>query len=157
MEYTFFWISIAAGLIIFAATVLIKGFNPALSIIAITSVAYSLIFDITLGELSGLYYYITPSWSLLYILLGALLLYTPLNLVYCAFAPADFRKHLVYTFFWIILMLVFEYFSLLTRTVVLTGWQPMPWSIVTYIVTYAWISALYRYLNPRLPVLTEAP
>ncbi|NJD02180.1 MAG: hypothetical protein FIA99_06185 [Ruminiclostridium sp.] len=146
MEYTFFWTSAVVSMLILAAAAILKGTNLPAWIIGISTVAYSTVFDIAFGVRLGLYYYITPEESTLYILLGVLFVYTPLNIVYVVFLPENLKKILIYTVIWIAAMLVFEYASILTGSIVLTGWVPMPWSIVTYAVTYTWIILFYRYL-----------
>lgn len=151
MEYTFFWVSAAAASLALIATAIFKGMNPAVRIIGFISVAYSIVFEIIFGERLGLYYYIAPEDSTLYMLLGAVFIYTPLNIIYAVFLPENFKKILIYTAIWTAIMLLFEYASLLTRTIVLTGWKPIPWSIMTYAVMYLWIILYYRYLvrSPR--------
>lgn len=150
MEYTFFWVSVAASLLLFAIAARLKGTGLPVWIIGIATVAYSMAYEILLGDRLGLYYYIAPEESTLYILLSALFIYAPLNMVYAVFLPEGYKKILIYTLVWIAAMLVFEYVSFITRSVVLTGWRPVPWSIVTYAVTYIWIIPLYRY-TARLP------
>ena len=150
MEYTFFWASAAVSVLLLAAAAILKGTNLPVWIIGITSIAYSMVYEIIFGDRLGLYYYITPEESTLYILLGALFIYTPLNIVYVIFLPESRKKILIYTAIWIGAMLVFEYASVLIRSVIFTGWKPIPWSIVTYTVTYTWIILFYRYMM-RLP------
>lgn len=150
MEYIFFWISAAASILLLTAVAIFKGIRLPAWIIGISSVAYSMVFDIAFGDRLGLYYYISPEKSTLFLLLGALFVYPPLNIIYAVFLPEGLRKTLIYTVIWIAAMLVFEYASLLTRTVVLVGWKPLPWSVVTYVVTYAWILLFYRYLSRSL-------
>ena len=146
MEYTFFWASAAVSVLLLAAAAILKGTNLPVWIIGITSIAYSMVYEIIFGDRLGLYYYITPEESTLYILLGALLIYTPLNIVYVIFLPESRKKILFYTAIWIAAMLVFEYANVLTRSVVFTGWKPIPWSIVTYAATYTWIILFYKYM-----------
>jgi len=67
------------------------------------------------------------------------------------FLPKKHKNALVYTAGWIVALLLFEYASLLTKTIVFTGWKPFPWSIVTYIVAYAWIYFFYRFLANKIP------
>ncbi len=150
MEYIFFWISAAAAILLLTAVAIFKGIRLPAWIIGIASVAYSMVFEIALGDRLGLYYYISPEKSTLYILLGALFIYPPLNIVYAVFLPESLRKALIYTAIWIAAMLVFEYVSLLTQTVVLVRWKPLPWSVVTYAATYAWVLLFYRYLSRSL-------
>ncbi len=146
MAYTFFWISAAASVLLLAATVSLKGAGLPVWTIGIASIAYSMVFEISLGDRFKLYYYISPEVSTLYIILGALFIYTPLNLIYVIFLPEAPGRILFYTVVWTGAMLLFEYASVLTGSVVFTGWKPFPWSIVTYALTYTWVVLFYRYL-----------
>lgn len=149
MEYIFFWASAAVTLLILAATAILKGTGLPAWVIGIASVAYSMVFEIFFGDRLRLYYYINPEESTLFIILGALLIYTPLNIVYTVFLPESPKKILVYTAIWIAAMLAFEYASVFAHSVVFTGWKPVPWSIATYAVTYGWVVLFYRYLRSR--------
>jgi hypothetical protein len=150
MENIFFNISLIVVLLLILITALFKRIKPASMITGIASIAYSLVFDIVFGELLGLYYYISPEKSMLYILFGAIFIYTPLNIIYTVFAPEGIKQLLAYTAVWTVVMLAFEYASLLTRTIIFTGWRMFPWSVVTYIATYTWINLFYRYLKRKL-------
>lgn len=150
MKYVFFYSSAAViltGLIIIAC---FKRVRLAEMLIAIASIAWSLTFDIVFGELIGLYQYTVSGKPLLYLLLGAVFVYTPLNIIYTVFAPAGIKRLLAYTAAWIAVMLLFEYASLLAGVLVFTGWRMIPWSVVTYIVTYLWINILHRYLVRKI-------
>lgn len=150
MEYIFFWASAVTATLLFAIAVKWKGISLPVWIIGISSIAYSMVYEIFLSDRLGLYHYITPGESTAYVLLGAFFIYTPLNLVYILFLPESRKNILIYTIVWSAAMLALERASVLTHTVVFTGWEPMPWSIVTYAVTYAWIILFYKYLM-RLP------
>lgn len=95
---------------------------------------YSLVYEIFFGEVLKLYYYITPDKSILYILLGSLFLYPVIMVIYVLFLPA--KKVFWYTVGWIVFTQILEVVSLYTKTVVLTGWKVIPWSPITYIITY---------------------
>jgi purine-cytosine permease-like protein len=149
MEYNFFYISIAIVIILFLVSVRIKGLALPSVIIGITTVGYSLINDILFGDYLKLFYYINTKELPLYAILAAIFLYPLLNIIYTLFLPKHIKAVLIYTFFWIISLIIFEYCSLLTKTIVFTGWKPVPWSGVTYIVAYLWIYFFYRYLSKR--------
>ncbi|WP_027340042.1 hypothetical protein [Halonatronum saccharophilum] len=147
MEYTFFYGSIIALWIIFGICIYLRGLRLAHIIIGITTVAYSLVYEVILGEYFGLYYYITPEKSNLYIVLAGILVYPLLNIIYTIFLPEKIKPVLLYTGVWIIAMLLFEWASLITKTVVLLRWMIFPWSLLTYIVTYLWVYLFYRHLK----------
>lgn len=156
MAYVFFYLSAAVLLIIFL--ICCKFNKPKLPniIIGLTTVGYSLIFDILFGDQLKLFYYINLQVSTSYMILSAVLIYSFLNVVYTMFLPKNNTNVLVYTSGWIIALLFFEYASLLTKTIVFTGWKPFPWSIVIYIVEYIWIYFFYRFLTKKyLPVVLE--
>lgn len=100
----------------------------------ITYSLYSLVYEITFGEVLNLYYYISPEESIVYILLGSLFLYPVKMVLYVLFLPQ--KKVLWYTAGWIILVQILELISLYTKTIVLTGWKVVPWSPITYLITY---------------------
>lgn len=147
MAYTFFYTSILIIIIIFIICSKIKrpGFDNIL--IGITTVGYTMVFEIIFGDRFKLYYYITPQVSTLYMVLSAIFIYPVVNIIYTLFIPKETKKVMVYTGLWIAAMLVFEYASVKTGTVVFTGWQPVPWSFVTYVFTYLWICSFYNFLN----------
>jgi hypothetical protein len=110
---------------------------------------YSLLYETVFGELMKLYHYITPEKSLKYIILSALLIYPIIEVIYTLFLPEKPKAALIYTTAWTVFMLAFEVASFYTGTVVLTGWRVIPWSIVTYAVTFGWINLLFRYMKKR--------
>lgn len=149
MAVTFFYSSIIAAWIVFLFCSLKKPITFKNVMVAIAAMGYSLLFETTLGEYIGLYHYINPSNSLFYIIVAAVLLYPVIEVIYTMFLPEKAKPAMVYTFIWILLMLAFELLSLYTRTVVLTGWRVIPWSIATYVFTFGWINLLFRYLKKR--------
>lgn len=146
MAITFFYGSIAAVWIVFLLCALKKPMTFKNIMVAIAAMGYSLLFETTFGEYAGLYHYINQSNSLFYIIVSSVLLYPVIEVIYTIFLPGKAYPAIIYTIIWIMLMLAFELLSLYTRTVVLTGWSVIPWSIVTYIFTFCWINLLYRYL-----------
>lgn len=150
MEYGFFYGSIIILWIIFIICMHFKPVTLANIIIGITTIAYSLLYEILLGEYFDLYYYIRENQSILYILLAGIFVYPILNIIYTLFLPKKIKPILIYTGLWIIAMLIFEYLSLLTKTVVFTGWKIFPWSPLTYVLTYLWVYLFYRYLEKRI-------
>ncbi|MCX7749615.1 MAG: hypothetical protein N2645_22390 [Clostridia bacterium] len=147
MEYTFFYLSLAVVWVAFAVCIRYKPLELRHIIIGITSVGYSLVYDSLFGNQLGLYYYISPKWSTLFMVLSALFLYSVINMLYALFIPKNGKTLITYTTLWILGMLVFEYASVVTGTIVFTGWEPVPWSFITYIATYTWIYLFYRYLS----------
>ncbi|HWQ29635.1 MAG TPA: hypothetical protein VN549_01490 [Negativicutes bacterium] len=149
MAVLFFYISAAA---VWAALLVVTIKRPpALRhlMVAIAAIGYSLLFETSLGEYAGLYYYIDKENSLFYIILAAVLLYPVIDVIYTLFLPERAYPAIIYTAVWTACMLVFELTSFYTRTVVLTGWRVFPWSIITYIITFAWINLLFRSLKKR--------
>lgn len=149
MSVIFFWSSIA---VIWAVLLLAAAKRPLTFkqvVIAIAAIGYSLLYETVLGELMGLYHYIIPEKSLKYIIISALLIYPIIEVIYSLFLPEKPRHALIYTTAWIAFMLAFEAASLYTGTVVLTGWKVIPWSIVTYAITFGWINLLFRYMKKR--------
>lgn len=149
METIFLYVSIIAVWILLAISLYFKPLKPNSIIIGIATTAYALVYDITLGHHFGLYYYIDPQGSVSYMVLAGMFLYPVLNIIYTLFLPDKRNDVLIYTGIWIIAMLVFEYASILTKTIVFTGWQPIPWSFVSYIVTYTLVYLFYRNLEKR--------
>lgn len=146
METLFFYGSMVVIWIGFGVILYYKSLNLASIIIGITSIAYSMIFEITLGDYKEYYYYISKENSMLYITLAAVLIYPFLNVVYTMFLPEKKGPIIIYTSIWIAAMLTFELASFWSKTIVTTGWTIIPWSIITYIVTYAWVFVLYKHL-----------
>jgi hypothetical protein len=150
MEYTFFNISAAFMPLLLLVASCIRKIKPAAVITGAMSVGYSMLFDISFGDRLGLYYYISPSKSTLYMVLSAVLIYLAANIVFLAFLPENPGRLVFYTSMWVAGMLLLEYACLVTRTIVFTGWDMFPWSIAAYVVTYVWLILFYRYLDRRL-------
>lgn len=151
LPYIFYYVSIIIIWVIFALSSYFKPIGFKSLIIGVCTIAYSLTYDILLGSYFGLYYYIEPGSSNLYIVIAGIFLYPVLNILYSSFMPERANNTAVYTLIWIGAMLFFEYLALLTKTIVFTGWRPFPWSVITYIATYFWIYALNRYLSEKKP------
>lgn len=134
MAVGFFYGSILALWIVFLIVVGKKQFKVRHLFLWISYSVYSLSYEIIFGEILGLYYYIIPEESILYILLSSLFLYPVIMILYILFLRQ--KKVLWYTVGWIIFVQIFELISLYTKTIVLTGWRLIPWSPFTYIVTY---------------------
>ncbi len=149
MAIAFFYGSIGAIWVAFFVCAVKKPLTFKHIMVFIAAIGYSLLFEASLGEYAGLYYYINPEDSLFYIIVSAVLIYPINEVIYTMFLPEKAYPAVMYTAAWIVLMLAFELTSIYTRTVVLTGWRVMPWSIVTYIVTFSWINLLFRYLKKR--------
>lgn len=149
MQFVFFYLSIAAILIVLGIVSFYKPLDFRCFVIAITTTACSLVYETILGEYYGLYYYINEKDSIIYIVLSGILLYPALNVIYVLFLPKEIKKAFVYTVFWMATMIIFEYVSLLTKTIVFTGWKPMPWSLITYIGTYLWVYTLYKFMERK--------
>ncbi|MGE5415354.1 MAG: hypothetical protein ACM3UZ_01050 [Acidobacteriota bacterium] len=151
INYTFLFLSMAAVLLLFSICIYLRKPTLANILVGLVSIAYSLIFDISFGHQWGLFYYISPAMSTFYMVLAAVTVYAPLNIIYTMFLPEKNAPVIVYTGFWIIGMAIFEYASIMSRTIVFTGWRPIPWSGVVYIVAYLWIFFFYRYLEIKIP------
>ncbi len=149
MSYICFYVSILTVWIAFAICSRLKTIDLRHIFIGAVSAVYSLTFDILFGEYFSLYHYISPEISAIYILMAGILLYPVLNIIYILFLPAKTKPGLIYTTIWIAAMLFYEYISLKTETIFFTGWEPVPWSIITYIFTYLWLNVLYKYLNAK--------
>ncbi len=149
MAVSFFYISIAAVWIIFLILAVKRPLTLKHLMIGITAMGYSLLYETFFGEYIGLYYYINKENSLLYVILSAVLLYPEIEVIYTMFLPEKLYPSIRYTAIWIVLLLIFELASLYTRTIVLTGWKVIPWSVITYIVTILWINILFRALKKR--------
>jgi hypothetical protein len=150
MPFIFFYSSIIAIFLIFLICLKYRHFGLSSIIIGITTIACSLANDIIFGDQLKLFYYINPQTSKFYIVISALLLYPILNIIYTMFLPGNRMHALLYTCFWIAFLLLFEYASLLAKTIVFTGWRPIPWSIVIYIISYTWINSFFMYLSRRI-------
>lgn len=124
-----------------------KKISRAHIITVLASSVYSLSFDLLPGEYLGLYHYVERSVSIPYIILTGVLLYPLLNLFYLLFLPKKSIRIIPYAAVWIAAMLAFEFITVAAGSVVFTGWKPIPWSVVTYIITYLWITLLFRSLS----------
>lgn len=111
---------------------------------------YSLTYEILFSEIFHLYYYISYSQSIIYILIASFFLYPPIVLIYVMYMPRK-EWRVLYTCGWIALILVLELTSIYTKTIVLTGWRIVPWSIITYVLTYILIYLADKYLKRILP------
>ena len=149
MAIGFFYGSIAALWMILIISTVKKPLTFKHIMLAITAMGYSLLYETSLGAYMGLYYYINPENSLFYIIISAVFIYPIVEVIYTLFLPEKFYPAIIYTAVWTALMLAFELASIYAGTVVLTGWRIVPWSIVTYIVTFSWINLLFRYLKKR--------
>mgnify|MGYP000978303535 CR=1 FL=1 len=155
MPRQFFYISILTIIVALLACSNVRRLKPANMIIGIATVGFSLVFENILGTVLGLYYYIKPEFSVIYIVIASIFIYPPLNIIYTLFLPRKRNNIFVYTLLWIGAMMFFEYFSIIAGTVVLTGWKPFPWSVITYIVTYTWINLFYAYLQWNMEKSSE--
>lgn len=149
MAIAFFYCSIVAIWVVFFICVIKRPVTFKHIMIAITAVGYSMLYETSLGEYTGLYYYIKPSDSLFYIILSAIFIYPIIEVIYAMFLPEMTYPTVIYTAVWIVLMLAFESASIYTRTLILTGWRVFPWSIITYFFTFGWINLLFRYLKKK--------
>lgn len=149
MKYAIVYLSIALTWIILVISAGKKGRKTGYVIIGLVSAVYSLSFDTFFGEYTGLYHYLNTEISPVYIIITGILLYPVLNVIYSVFIPHKTSKLIVYTLLWITAMILFEQLTLITDTVVLTGWEPLPWSIVVYIATYALILTVYGVLSKK--------
>ena len=146
---TFFYGSIAAVWMVLLICTLKEPITFKYIMIAITGMGCSLLFDTSLGEYAGLYYYINKSDSLFYIIISSIFLYPVIEVIYAMLLPEKVKPAIIYTALWLVLMIAFELISLYIRTVVFTGWRLVPWSIATYLFTYGWINLLFRYMGKR--------
>ncbi len=141
------YVSIITAWLILAYISRRKKFGAPHIITVLASSVYSLSYDSLLGEYLGLYHYADRSVSIPYMILTGVLLYPLLNLFYLLFLPEKIICIIQYAAVWIVAMLAFEALTIAAGSVVFTGWNPVPWSVVTYIVTYLWITLLFRSLT----------
>jgi len=111
---------------------------------------YNLVFELIFGEILDMYYYIDKAHSLIYIIIASVFLYPLLAVLYIFFLPGK-AKNIWYTAGSIILMLILELVSLQAGTIVLTGWRVIPWSVVTYIVSFYMLNIYNNFLLRVLP------
>jgi hypothetical protein len=160
MNYALVYISIAAVWLVLFFLSGRKNIETPHIITAIISAVYSLSFDSILGEHFGLYHYINSQVSIPYMVISGVFIYPLLNLFYLLFMPSGgYKRILPYVSAWIIAMLIYEALSIATGTVVFTGWRPIPWSIITYVSTYAWMTLLFLHLKKKSlsPVSRKQP
>lgn len=119
-------------------------------IIGITSAAYSLAFDMLFGDWLKLYYYLDTANSAFFMVLSGIFIYPVLNIIYTLFLPAKSRHIIFYTAAWIAGMLIFEYLTIFQKIIVLTGWTPMPMSLLLYAFTYLWINMFIKKICPKV-------
>lgn len=150
MAYIFFYSSAIITWVLFTAVSRKRHLDGRSLIIGFATIAFSVIFDTVFGEIFGLYHYISPGESLSYIVLAAVLIYPFLNIIYTLFLPQGTGRVLFYTAIWIAAMLLFEYSSVKAGTIVFTGWNPIPWSLVTYVAVYSFVYFLYANASKRL-------
>ncbi|MFZ5353789.1 MAG: hypothetical protein ACOZCL_13855 [Bacillota bacterium] len=149
MKFFFFYIPI---IVIWAGVYFIsrkKTIELSHIVIGITTIGYSAIYDLLLGVHMKLYYYISPDISPVYIAIAAAFIYPPLNMIYTMFLPEKKSSILIYTLTWTAFMLAFELVTVYFGTIVFRGWRVLPWSVVTYIVTYILILLLFFYLDRK--------
>jgi hypothetical protein len=149
MAYTYFYGYLVLIWVFLLISVRYRQLNSKHVYVGIATIAYSLTYEIILGDWLGLYHYLDKTNSPLYIVLAGILIYPLLNILYVLFLPINTKNLLPYTGAWITVMLLFEYITVIQKIVVMTGWKPIPWSIATYAFTYLWINILYRYLEKR--------
>ncbi len=150
MAYLFFYVSTLVVWVLLFAVLRFKSLSRANILVGIVTALISLLYDLLLGENFKLYYYISPQYSVYYIIVSALLIYPLLNIIYTLFLPRKLKSVFLYTVGWIAAMLLFEYASVALGTIVFTGWKPIPWSIATYIFTYLWVYFLYKRSTKEL-------
>lgn len=153
-EFTYFLFYMAAAAVMLLIGSRFRPVNINHYIIGIATVAYSLIYEIVLGDWMGLYYYLDTANSTFYMVLSGIFIYPALNILYILYLPQNKSYFLPYTGAWIAGMLLFEYVTVLQKIIVLTGWKPIPWSLATYAFTYLWINLFYRHLKHRTGYLS---
>lgn len=109
---------------------------------------YTLSLEIILGIFLHLYYYSSQEESLFYVLISSLLLYPVMVVLYSLYLPP--KKVLWYTVGWILVLQVLEVITINTGTIVLTGWKIIPWSPVTYSITYLFVYLLDGFLKKNI-------
>lgn len=148
MAKGFFYGSLLLFGISLLVTISFKGFKARHLFLWIGYSLYSVVFELVFSEMLHLYYYIYPSQSIFYILLASLFLYPAAAVLYVYYLPKG--KVLWYTAMWIIVMQIIEIITVYTGTLVLTGWRIIPWSPVTYILSYQVIYMVNIYLKKLL-------
>jgi len=146
LEKQFFFLSLATVLVTFFISTRIRPLKLHHFIVGLISAAFSVIFDTFFGKYLGLYYYVSKESSIVYMVIAGIFIYPVINMLYVMFLPDNRNSALVYTIMLFVGMLIFEYLSIITRTLVFTGWKPIPWSIITYAFTFTWVYYLHRLL-----------
>jgi len=146
----FFYGLIVATMAIFVIVSGKKQFNMRHVFLMISYSLYNLVFELIFGEILDMYYYIDKAHSLIYIIIASVFLYPLLAVLYIFFLPGK-AKNIWYTAGSIILMLILELVSLQAGTIVLTGWRVIPWSVVTYIVSFYMLNIYNNFLLRVLP------
>ncbi|WP_237266829.1 hypothetical protein [Thermoclostridium stercorarium] len=149
MNVLFFYASIVALLVIFFITVMKKKFTVRHMVLMLGYGLYNLIFELIFGEILGLYYYIEKGHSLVYTIIASLFLYPVIAILYVFYLPE--RKKVVYTAGFTVAALIMEIFSLYSQTIVLTGWRILPWSVISYMVSFYLINLFNSFLLRVLP------
>lgn len=143
-----FYGSIFVFLIAFLLVIGKKQFKLNHLFLMISYSLYNLIFETVFGEVLGLYYYIDKKYSLIYIILAAVFVYPVIAALYVFFLTKG-TKVLWYTLTWVIFLLFIETITLYTKTIILTGWRVIPWSVLTYMVSF-WLIYLFNYYIKRV-------
>jgi len=150
MAYVNFYIYLILMCTAFLVINHIRPFSFRIIIIGVTTAAYSLTFDMLLGNWQGLYYYLDSKNSALYMVLSGIFIYPVVNMIYVLFLPKRLKYLLIYTAIWIVGMLLFEYVTVWQKIVIFTGWKVIPWSLVTYVFTYLWVNLMYGYVKRKI-------
>ena len=156
MEKAFFYGIMLAQWLVFLLTLGRKPFRLRHLILLTVYGLYTLTFDCVFGEVLKLYYYIHPMDSLAYILQASILKYPITTGLYVFYLPQG-RKVVWYTAGWIVFLLLLELLSFATKTIVLTGWNVVPWSIITYVVSFLFIYLVNAYLKRTLGEMDIIP
>lgn len=150
MAYVFFYSSIAVLIVLFLVCCTLRPLRLSNIIIGLATIGYSLANDILFGDHFKLFHYINTEESTLFIVIAAVFIYPLLNILYTLFLPDKGQNIFIYTLCWIIAMIAFEYASVITKTIVFTGWKPIPWSFVTYVIAYFWIYFFYKFITNKM-------
>lgn len=150
MNKYFFYSLLIILIAVFFAALQKKRFRIRYMFLMISYSLYNLVFELIFGEIFDLYYYIEEADSLIYILISAVFIYPLIAALYIYFLPEG-KKAFWYTSGFIIAILILEIVSLYTRTIVFTGWRLIPWSVITYIVSFGLIYVYNNFLKKALP------
>lgn len=150
MNRLFFYGSITVLLAVFFTCVRRKRLGIRHMIIMMGYSLYNLIFELVFGEIFDLYYYMEKACSLVYIIVASVFLYPLIAVLYVLYLPTG-TGIFSYTLYFITGVLLLELIALYTRTIVFTGWKVIPWSVVTYIISFGLIYAFNRLLIRTLP------